>query len=100
MRASKQYLDNGFRFDEVRAATNRDGGAVAELVHRLPEQLEVLEAAGTVRVDHEQAPAAAVKHPVAHRTALAAVALERDDPDTRALVLACELECSLRRAVA
>ena len=98
----KTHLDDGLGLDEVRAAADDDSGLAVRryLVHGGPEELEVLEAARAVGVDHEKAAAAGVEHAVADGAALADVLLEDDDADVAGGVLCAELEGEVGGAVA
>ena len=50
------YLDDGLGLDEVRTAPDDDRRLALgrDLVHGLPQRLQVLEPARAVRVDHEK----------------------------------------------
>ena len=77
------HLDDSIGLYQVGAASYSHSRLAVgrDLVHCLPEKLEVFESARTVGIDHEEAPPAAVKHAVADSAAFSEVLLENDDAD-------------------
>ena len=90
----RTYLYDSLRLHQMRTTTHSMRGLAVwrDLVHGLPEEFEIFEAAGAVRVHHEETASAAVEHAVAYGAPFPDVFLENDDADVAVGVLCSELE--------